>query len=40
MTAYGYKRTFLGVRQRVRFTPDSRQSDAQERLGLKKRTFA
>jgi hypothetical protein len=23
MSAYGYKRTFLGVRQNVRFTPES-----------------
>ncbi len=39
MSAYGYKRTYGEVPQRVRFTPESRHSDTQERLGLKKRTL-
>ena len=29
MSAYGYKRTFQGVRQRVRFTPESRHSNRE-----------
>ncbi len=39
MPVFGYKRTFREVRQRVRFTPESGHSEAQERLGLKKRTL-
>jgi hypothetical protein len=37
MSAHGYKQTFQGVSQNVRFTPESRHSAAQERFGLKKR---
>ncbi len=39
MSASGYKRTYGEVRQRVRFTPKSGHSDAQEWVGLKKRTL-
>ncbi len=39
MSAYGYKQTFGEVRQRVRFTPESGHSEAQEHFGLKKRTL-
>jgi len=39
MSAHGYKQTCGEVRQRVRFTPESGHSDAQERYGLKKRTL-
>jgi len=39
MSAYGYKRTCGGVSRRVRFTRESRHSEVQERLGLKKRTL-
>ncbi len=38
-SASGYKQTSRGLRQSVRFTPESRHSEAQERLGLKKRTL-
>ncbi len=31
-SAYGYKQTFHGVRQRVRFTPESRRSGANVRF--------
>ncbi len=39
MSASGYKQTFRQVRQRVRFTPESRHPNEQERVALKKRTF-
>ena len=39
MSAFGYKRTCGGVRQRVRFTPVSRHSDVQKRLALNKQTL-
>ncbi len=39
MSASGYKQTCGEVRQRVRFTPVSGHSEAQERVGLKKQTF-
>ncbi len=39
MSASGYKQTFGEVCQRVRFTPKSGHSEAQERVGLKKRTL-
>ena len=39
MSAYGYKQTSRGSRQRVRFTPESGHSEAEERFGLKKRTL-
>ena len=38
MSAFGYKRTFRGSLQNVRFTPESGHSEAQEWVGLKKRT--
>jgi hypothetical protein len=38
MSACGYKRTCGEVCQRVRFTPESRHSDALGREGLKRRT--
>ncbi len=38
MSASGYKQTFQGVSQNVRFTPNSGHSEAQERFGLKKQT--
>ncbi len=38
MSAYGYKQTCGEVRERVRFTPKSRHSDALKRVGLKERT--
>ncbi len=38
MSESGYKRTFRGLHNYVRFTPESGHSEAQERLGLKKRT--
>ena len=37
MSAYGYKQTSSGQLANVRFAPESGHSDAQERLGLKKR---
>ncbi len=39
MSATGYKRTYSGQLANVRFTPESGHSEAQERLGLKKRTL-
>ncbi len=39
MSTYGYKRTYRGQLVNVRFTPKSRHSEAQERVGLKKRTL-
>ncbi len=39
MSAYGYKRTLWDRASNVRFTPESGHSDAQERVGLKKRTL-
>ncbi len=39
MSAYGYKRTYRGSVRKVRFTPESGHSEAQERFGLKKRTL-
>ncbi len=39
MSASGYKQTSRRSCRNVRFTPESRHSDAQERVGLKKRTF-
>ncbi len=39
MSASGYKQTFRGQLANVRFTPKSGHSDAQERVGLKKRTL-
>ncbi len=39
MSAHGYKRTCGEVRERVRFTPQSGHSEAQEQLGLKERTL-
>ncbi len=39
MSASGYKQTFQGVSQNVRFAPESRHPEAQERFGLKKRTL-
>ncbi len=38
MSAYGYKQTYRGQLANVRFTPKSGHSEAQERIGLKKRT--
>ncbi len=38
MSAYGHKRTLWDHASNVRFAPVSGHSDAQERLGLKKRT--
>ncbi len=38
MSAFGYKQTSSGQLANVRFTPESGHSEAQERLGLKKRT--
>ncbi len=40
MSASGYKRTLWGGALGVRFTPESRHSDAHERAGLQKRTFS
>ncbi len=39
MSAFGYKRTYNGQLANVRFTPVSGHSEAQERLGLKKRSL-
>ena len=39
MSAFGYKQTSRGLGQNVRFTPKSGHSEAQERVGLKKRTL-
>ncbi len=39
MSASGYKQTYGGVRQRVRFTPESGHPDAPNRSGLKKQTL-
>ncbi len=39
MSASGYKQTFGGGSGYVRFTPESGHSDAQERVGLEKRTL-
>ncbi len=39
MSACGYKRTYSGQLANVRFTPESGHSEAQERVGLKKRTL-
>ncbi len=39
MSASGYKQTFAGSRLSVRFAPESGHSEAQQRVGLKKRTF-
>ncbi len=39
MSASGYKRTYNGQLANVRFTPVSGHSEAQERLGLKKRAL-
>ncbi len=39
MPANDPKRTYRGWLANVRFTPDSGHWDAQERVGLKKRTF-
>ena len=39
MSAFGYKQTCGEVRQRVRITPESGHSEAQGRVGLKKRTL-
>ncbi len=39
MSAFGYKQTCGGVSQSVRCTPESGHTEAQERLGLKKRTL-
>ncbi len=39
MSASGYKRTLWSAAWSVRFAPKSRHSDAQERLGLEKRTL-
>ncbi len=39
MSACGYKQTFSGQFANVCFTPNSGHSEAQERVGLKKRTF-
>ncbi len=39
MSASGYKRTSRGQLANVRFTPESRHLDEQERAGLKKRTL-
>ncbi len=38
MSASGYKQTYGGVSDYVRFTPESGHSEVQERLGLKKQT--
>jgi hypothetical protein len=38
MSAYGYKQTSSPYLANVRFTPESRHSEAQERLGFKKQT--
>ncbi len=38
-SAPGYKRTLSARRLSVRFAPESRHSDARNRLGLKKRTL-
>ncbi len=39
MSASGYKRTLLGRVSEVRFTPNTRHSEVQERFALKKRTL-
>ncbi len=39
MSAFGYKRTYSGQLANVRFTPESGHSEAQERVGLKKRAL-
>ncbi len=39
MSAYGYKQTSRGQLANVCFTPNSGHSEAQVRLGLKKRTL-
>ncbi len=39
MSASGYKQTYSGQLANVCFTPKSGHSEAQERLGLKKRTL-
>ncbi len=39
MSASGYKRTYSGQLANVRFTPNSGHSEAQERVGLKKRAL-
>ncbi len=39
MSAFGYKQTFSGQLANVRFTPNSGHSEAQEWVGLKKRTL-
>jgi len=39
MSAFGYKQTLKGPRRYVRFTPNSGHSEAQERVGLEKRTL-
>ncbi len=39
MSACGYKQTLKGLRDYVRFTPESGHSDAQKRIGLKKQTL-
>ncbi len=39
MSAYGYKQTSRGQLANVCFTPESRHSEAQERVGLEKRTL-
>ncbi len=40
MSASGFKQTYRWQLANVRFTPESRHSEAQEQVGLKKRTFA
>ena len=39
MSASGYKRTCGGLRDYVRFAPNSGHSEAQARFGLKKQTL-
>ncbi len=39
MSASGYKQTLWGRAWNVRFAPKSGHSEAQERVGLKKRTL-
>jgi hypothetical protein len=39
MSASGYKQTLWGRASKVRFAPESRHSEAQERVGLKKRAL-
>ncbi len=39
MSASGYKQTYSGQLANVRFTPESGHSDAQERMGPKKRSL-